>query len=126
MALSLTHASKKRKVMTFEERVRVSKLSNKGESARKIAEQFGVGKTQVQTVICNKGTILQEWENGTSGKRKYSQTRKTQHDVLNKLVWEWFCVARSKGLPVSGKLLQTKALMFSLQLDEDNFMASNG
>ena len=69
---------------------------------------------------------MKDWEDGISGKRKQLQTRKTQYESTNKLVWEWFCVARSKGLPVSGKLLQTKALMFSLQCDEDDFMAYNG
>lgn len=67
-----------------------------------------------------------DWEDGISGKRKQLQTRKTQYESINKLVWEWFCVPRSKGLPVSGKLLQTKAQMFSLQLGEDDFMVSNG
>ena len=105
-------ASKKRKVMTLDERVRVIKLSNQGDSARKIAASLGVGKTQVQTVIRNKEEILKEWESGVSGKRKYNQVRKTQYDDLNRLVWEWFCSARAKGLPVSGTLLQSKAIMF--------------
>ena len=58
-------ASKKRKVMTLDERVRVIKLSNQGDSVRKIAACLGVGKTQVQTV---KEEILKEWESGVSGK----------------------------------------------------------
>ena len=61
-------ASKKCKVMTLDERVRVIKLSNQGDSARKIATSLGVGKTQVQTVIRNKEEILKEWESGVSGK----------------------------------------------------------
>ena len=61
-----------------------------------------------------------------SGKRKYSQVRKTQYDDLNRLFWEWFCSARAKGLPVSGTLLQSKAIMFSLELNHDGVMASNG
>ncbi|PFX11437.1 tigger transposable element-derived protein 6-like [Stylophora pistillata] len=112
--------------MTLDERVRVIKLSNQGDSARKIAASLGFGKTQVQTVIRNKEEILKEWESGVSGKRKYSQVRKTQYDDLNSLIWEWFCTARAKGLPVSGTLLQSKALMFSLELNHDGFMASNG
>ena len=48
-------ASKKRKVMTLDEQVRVIKLSNQGDSA-----SLGVGKTHVQTVIRNKEEILKE------------------------------------------------------------------
>ena len=61
-----------------------------------------------------------------SGKRKYSQVRKPQYDDLNRLFWEWFCSGRAGSVPVSGTLLQTKANMFSLQLNHDGFMASNG
>ena len=68
--MNIVPASKKRKVMTLDERVRVIKLSNQGDSARKIAASLGFGKTQVQTVIRNKEEILKEWESGVSGKRK--------------------------------------------------------
>ena len=54
LTMNTVPASKKRKVMTLDERVRVIKLSNQGDSARKIAASLGVGKTQVQTVIRNK------------------------------------------------------------------------
>ena len=42
------------------------------------------------------------------------------------MVWEWFCTARSKNMPVTGRLIQEKALMFSLELGHDDFSASNG
>ena len=122
----MVHASKKRKVMTLDERRRVIQFSNQGESARKIAERFGVGKTQVQTIIGNKEAISKEWESGLSGKIKYTQARKTRYENLNKLVWQWFSTPRAKEVPISGRLLQSKALIFSMALGEDDFMASNG
>ena len=112
--------------MTLDKQVCVIKLSNQGDLARKIVASLGLGKTQVQRVIRNKEEILNEWESGVSGKQKYSQVRKTQYDDLNRLVWEWFCSVRAKGLPVSGTLLQSEALMFSLELNHDAFMASSG
>ncbi|PFX20594.1 Tigger transposable element-derived protein 6 [Stylophora pistillata] len=60
--------------MTLDERVRVIKLSNQGDSARKIAASSRFGKTQVQTIIRNKEEILKEWGSGVNGKRKYSQS----------------------------------------------------
>ena len=36
------------------------------------------------------------------------------------------CDACAKGVPVSRRLPQSKALIFSLELSEDNFMTSNG
>jgi len=68
LTMNTASASKKRKVMTLDEQVRVIKLSNQDDLARKIAASLGVGKTQVQTVIRNKEEILKEWESGVSGK----------------------------------------------------------
>ena len=52
-------ASTKRKTLTLEERVRVVKAHEAGESARKISERISCGKTQIQTVIRNKAAIIQ-------------------------------------------------------------------
>ena len=41
----------KRKFLTLVERVMVIELNNKNRSARKIAEDFGVGKTQVPEYV---------------------------------------------------------------------------
>lgn len=105
-SLAMVNSNRKRKVLTLEERIRVIKFSNKGESARKIALSIGVGKTQIQSIIREKESILKEWKSGESSNRKYSKARKTPYSDLNKLVWDWFCVARSKRVPVSGTLLQ--------------------
>ena len=56
---------KKRKVLTIENKVKVINLSGKGDSSRKLAEKFNVGKTQIQNIIKNKENILDMWENGT-------------------------------------------------------------
>ena len=114
---------KMRKVLTLQERIIVIERSEKGESARKIATSLSVGKTQIQRVICDKELIKAEWQNGAQAQRKYIQGRRTQYSDLNERIWEWFCVARSKNIPVSGKLLQEKALLVSLELGHDNFTA---
>ena len=61
---------------------------------------------------------MREWEEGRSTVRKYGD--------INKIVWEWFCTARSKNMPVTGRLIQEKALKFSLELRHNDFSASNG
>ncbi len=57
---------------------------------------------------------------------RYLKARKTDYDELNRLTWEWSCTARSKGVPVTGRLIQEKALMLSLEMGHDDFTASNG
>ena len=39
------------KVLTLEERVQVIKLLESGRSSRVVADQFGVGKTQIQQTL---------------------------------------------------------------------------
>ncbi|XP_013774244.1 tigger transposable element-derived protein 6-like [Limulus polyphemus] len=52
--------------------------------------------------------------------------RKTANHELNEQVFEWFCNARSKNIPITGKLIQEKAVMLSVELGLDDFSASNG
>ena len=51
-------------------------------------------------------TIMAEWSSSGRPDLKYVKRRKTTYEELNNLVWEWFTTARSKDLPVSGRLIQ--------------------
>lgn len=59
----------KRKVLTLNEKIRVLELS-KSKSARKIADEFGVGKTQIQNILKRKAEVLEDVENNVSGEKK--------------------------------------------------------
>ena len=49
----------------------------KGAKCIKLAEEYGVGKTQVQNIcIKDKETILKRWKNGENGNRKTNQKLK--------------------------------------------------
>ena len=69
---------------------------------------------------------MKQWESGARGEQKYLKRRKTTYEELNSLVWDWFCAARSKDHPVSGSLIQEKALTLSVEMGHDDFTASNG
>ena len=56
-------ASKKRKVLTLDERVKAIKLVESGKSSRKVAEDFGVGRTQIQETLKRKREIMEDYEN---------------------------------------------------------------
>ena len=59
----------KRKVLTLNEKIRVLELS-KSISARKIADEIGVGKTQIQNILKRKAEVLEDVENNVSGEKK--------------------------------------------------------
>ena len=122
--------SRKRKILTLQQRVEVLQWHEKGQSCRAIAMKLDVGKTQIQSIINSGDSVLKEWQSGEGrSDRRYVKARKTTYGELNKLVWEWFCTARSKQIPVTGPLLQEKASMLCLEmphLDENDLSASNG
>ena len=86
----------KRKVLTLEQRVNVWKKLDSG-----VSVEIGCGKTQITRIKADKDSIMKDWGSGCRADLKVKK-RKTVHDQLNCLVWEWFCTARSKQLPVSG------------------------
>jgi hypothetical protein len=82
---------------------------------------MSVGKTQVQQIIRDKETILKRWEEGESASRKIGKVkvRKTAYTAIDDVVWGWFLDARATDIPVTGKLIQGKALCVSMSLGVD-------
>ena len=99
-------AARRRKILTLDDRVDVLKRIDKGESCRSIATAVNCGKSQISRIRGDRAEILKEWESGARYDLKYVKRRKGTYEELNTLVWEWFNKARSKELPVSGRLLQ--------------------
>ena len=67
-------STKKRKFLTLDERVAVIKQLESGKSSRKVAEQFGVGRTQIQVQYFAKGRVAgaRGWVRGGEGGRGHS------------------------------------------------------
>ena len=100
------YAAGRRKILTLNDRVDVLKRIDNGESCRSIAAAVNCRKSQISRIRSDRAAILKEWESGTRYDLKYVKRRKGTYKELNTLVWEWFNKARSKELPVSGRLLQ--------------------
>ncbi|KAK7097842.1 hypothetical protein V1264_004763 [Littorina saxatilis] len=119
-------STKKRKYLTLENRVTVVNRHKKGETAIAIAKSLDVGKSQIQRIIQDKENILKRWESGDNADRMRSKRQKSTYSDVNEKVWDWFLAARKKNFPITGRLIQEKALMLSVELGHDNFVASNG
>ena len=77
-----------------------------------LLEKFGIGKSIVGDILKKRDLYKKEWENNASPAKVRIGTE-AKYDKLNELVWEWFCVVRAKTLPVSGPIIQAKALSFA-------------
>lgn len=52
--------------------------------------------------------------------------KSSENDKINSLTWEWFVSSRENNEPISGLMIQAKALQIAEQLSITKFKASNG
>ena len=43
----------------------------------------------------------------------------TSGTEINTVLWRWFCTARATGYPISGPILQSKALLIAKAFKQD-------
>jgi hypothetical protein len=92
---------------------------------KELGIKFGIGKTTVSDILKRKSEYMRLFvENTTSqGKRHDSGSK---YSELNDLVFKWFKQARAKNSPLSGPIIQEKAMEFANGLKFMDFKASNG
>lgn len=119
---------RKPRELTIKEKVDlINREQTTGKSQRALAAEFGIGKTQVQTILKRKAEWLSAYEDNMKDDRKRIKlgTEQYRQDV-DFLTYEWFQRARGLNLPVSGPLIQEKARQFAASVGNDDFKASNG
>ena len=116
-----------RKALTLKEKVGVLDYVKKNPSAgsRKISGVFGCGKTQIQSILNNKQSIMDEYEaNGQESRKRH---RVGDYQDVNDAVYKWYCLARERNIPITGPLLKEEALLIAKKLSpSSSFKASNG
>ena len=114
------------KVLTLAEKIQVIDTVNNGRSHHSGALLFGVGCTQVNTIIGQKEAIKTAYQEGMNASIKYLAPRNMQYPEIDSNVWSFFCEARSKCIPINGPMLQSEANESALHHNYNNFTASNG
>ena len=119
---------RKRQEFDLKTRYEVIKFSdaNPQESTRKLAEKLNCGRTQIQGILLKRDEIVSAFEANASSDTKRSRGGKNAE--IDSALLEWFRKARSKNIPISGPILQEKALQIAKALDAapPEFKASNG
>lgn len=120
---------RKKTVFSIEEKLRAIKRLDAGETAKKIAIEMGVGTSTVSDWKKSREKI-EKWcsvQASGSGTKQLKMMKTPVNDKVNEALFLWFTQCRSKGLPVSGPILQEKALQFNKEMGtETEFKASEG
>ena len=108
----------KRKFFSLAEKVKIINYADENPhlSSRKLAEEFGCHRTCIQTLIKQKEDILTNWKSCENSSLK-EKGRCEEFQDINNAVWRWFCMAKEALIPVSGPMIQEKALQIALKLN---------
>lgn len=120
--------SKKRKRFSIKEKISILNEVDKNIGSRKcLADRLGITTSTLSTIIKNRKEVEECYANcgeKSAFARKSIKTG-TYLDVEEKLL-SWFTTARGNNIPVSGPLLQEKALEIAKELEMNDFTASVG
>lgn len=94
-------------------------------SLGEMVKKYDVGLSTIYEILRKKTELTNQWVNSQNPDVK-NQLRKTMHDKVNTATFEWFTAARAKNLPISGTILQAKAMKFAEKFSDTTFKASNG
>ena len=112
--------------LTLKEKINLIDAS-RTQSQRQLADQFNVGKSQVQRILKRKAEFMEAFEeNQRSDKKRRCTGASSSYELIDAATWRWFNHARSLNLPVSGPFIQQKALDYAKRRNVPDFKASNG
>ena len=103
--------------------IKAVESSKKSKSA--IAEEFGVAKSTVTSIVKNKQKIL-EASDVASFTPERKRIRLAAHSDIEEALMIWFKQAPTLNLPISGPILQIKARELALSLGYTDFSCSTG
>uniref|UniRef100_H3B4U6 HTH psq-type domain-containing protein n=1 Tax=Latimeria chalumnae TaxID=7897 RepID=H3B4U6_LATCH len=106
---------KPRKELSLKDKVTLIKShESTGKSQCKLAEDFGIGKTQVCEILKTKAELMTAFEeNENMDRKRINLFKEDGHNKINNTVWCWFKTAHGINAPISGPLIQEVALKYA-------------
>ena len=97
-----------------------------GKSSRQLAKAYGIGRTQVQNIVKRRLKLWKHLRITVTQAVNDNLIVSTANSDINDLMWQWFLKLRGQHIPVSGPMMQEKALAIAKQLNVADFKASTG
>ncbi|XP_018565530.1 tigger transposable element-derived protein 2-like [Anoplophora glabripennis] len=120
---------RKHKVLSIEDKVRIIKRLENGESGVSLARIYNIGKATISDIKAKKEEVLNFASilNNTGGSKGRKTMKKANCEKLEDALYLWFIQKREQDEYVSGPLLCKKALQLNKELaGPPEFKASSG
>lgn len=125
MCVVCAMSGKRHNTLSLIDKVKLIEMRDKDNvPVKDLISRFKCGKTQVYDTLKNKDAIWEEWLSGKSNHLR--RRRVTGNEDINNAVYDWFIEARAKHFPLSGPIIQARALQIAAKLGKHDFKASNG
>jgi hypothetical protein len=111
---------------TLAEKAKALQDLDSGMFVRACATKYSVSVGMIVNWKKNKSEIISSISEFTSLFQKRPAQVSNNDKVINERVYKWFANACCRNIPVSGPILQTKALQVAASIGLNNFRASNG
>ena len=119
-----------RHALSLKEKYEVINTANKnpGLASRALATKFSCSKTQINTVLKNKDSIVEMYEANMSSTSVLSRkrSRPSEFSAVNEALYSWYLLATSRNIYPGGPQLCEKAKQIAEQLGVHEFKGSNG
>lgn len=112
---------KRRKVLSIEEKGAIIMRLESGEANVTIASEFGLSHSTISTIWKNRQQIKSAFDDNILEKKKL---RRPENVDIDKALFQWFKNQRSRGIPISGPLLQAKAEDFARHFKKEGYKCS--
>ena len=101
---------------------------NPGMAATALAAKFGCSRSQINSILKNKESIIELYESNTSSTSVLSGKRCHESDFseVNEALYRWYLLATSRNIYLGGPQLCEKAKQIADELDISHFKALNG
>jgi hypothetical protein len=111
---------------TLVEKAKALQDLDSGMSVRACVAKYFVYVGTIVNWKKNKSEIISSIFEFTSLSQRRPVQIKGNSKVIDERVYEWFANARCRNIPISGPILQTKALQVAGNIGLNDFRASNG
>lgn len=118
---------RKKVVVSIETKLEALKKLDSGYTIKAVAAMYGVGEVTVGDWRRNRKTFEQWFSNQASSTTGRKTMKSSDYESVGHALFLWFTQQRQKGVPVSGPILQEKALSFAKKVaNTESFSASTG